>query len=75
MIKDEVKHLYFLAKERAVEDDAIINFTGLPEEELRQAYRAINSRIEMRPYEYWNPANHYLNEPVKFKERPVVMAS
>ncbi len=75
VIKDELKHLYFLAKERAVEDDEIINFTDLPEKELRSAYRAINSRIEMRPYEYWNPANHYLNEPVKFKERPVVMAS
>ncbi len=75
VIKDELRHLYFLAKERAVEDDEIINFTGLPEKELRRAYRAINSRIEMRPYEYWNPANHYLSEPVKFKERPVVMAS
>ncbi len=67
IIKDELEHLYFLARERSVEDDEILNFTDLPEEELRAAYRAINRKIEQRPYEYWNPVNRYLKKPKKFK--------
>lgn len=69
IIKDELKHLYFLARERSVEDDEIINFTDMPEEELRRAYAAINRNIELRPYEYWNTNDHYLEKPQKFKLR------
>ncbi|MFC2048821.1 B12-binding domain-containing radical SAM protein, partial [Elusimicrobiota bacterium] len=75
LIQDELKHLYFLSRERSAEDDEIINFTDLPEELLRKTYREINSRIEIRPYEYWNPANRYLDQPEKFKNRPVIMSS
>ncbi len=69
VIEDELRHLYFLAQERSAADDGILNFTNLPEEELRAAYRAINGQIERRPYEYWNAANHYLKRPKKFKMR------
>lgn len=75
IIKDELEHLYFLSRERSSEDDEIINFTALPEEELRKAYRAINRQIEVRPYEYWNPANTYLDEPKKFRRRPIIPSS
>jgi len=69
IIKDELDYLYFLSRERSVEDDEIYNFTDLPEENLREAYRFINGQIERRPYEYWNPINRYLNKPQKFKTR------
>lgn len=75
IIKNELEHLYFLARERSVEDDEILNFTGLPEKELRKAYHSINRRIEVRPYEYWNEANRYFIEPVKFKKRSIVIPS
>jgi anaerobic magnesium-protoporphyrin IX monomethyl ester cyclase len=75
VIKDELEHLYFLSRERSVEDDEILSFTGMPQRELRRAYRAINRQIEVRPYEYWNSANHYLAQPKKFKSRPLVMPS
>lgn len=74
-IKSELKHLYFLAKERSVEDDKIINFTNLSKRTLRAAYREINRRIEARPYEYGNSANHCLDKPKKFMERPVIMSN
>ncbi len=75
IIEDEVQHLNFLSRERSVEDDEIINFTNLPVMELRKTYRAINRQIEVRPYEYWNPVDHYLEKPLRFKERPFVTAS
>jgi len=75
IITDEVGHLDFLARERSAEDDQILNFTNLPEKDLRHAYHAINRRIEVRPYEYWNPANRYLDKPKRFKERPFPAAS
>jgi radical SAM superfamily enzyme YgiQ (UPF0313 family) len=75
LIKDQLQHLSFLARERSVEDDQIINFTSLPVKELRKAYRAVNRQIEVRPYEYWNPANHYLVKPQRFKSRPFVTTS
>lgn len=75
IIKDQLQHLNFLARERSVEDDEIINFTGLPEKELRRAYRVVNRQIEARPYEYWNPANHYLAKPQKFKSRSFITGS
>ncbi|HBL16045.1 MAG TPA: hypothetical protein DD417_04600 [Elusimicrobia bacterium] len=70
LIKDELAHLRFLARERSVEDDEILNFTGLPEAALRRAYREINHQIEVRPYEYWNPANRYTEQGKKFQARP-----
>ena len=75
IIKNEVEHLYFLAKERSVEEDAILNFTNLPQKELRKTYKAINRQIEVRPYEYQNPDNYYLDKPIKFKKRPIITAS
>ncbi|MDD5560813.1 MAG: radical SAM protein [Candidatus Omnitrophica bacterium] len=75
IIKDELKHLYFLAKEQSVEDDEILSFTKLPEQELRKVYHGINQLIEMRPYEYCNPVDHYLKEPKNFKKRSLVISS
>jgi radical SAM superfamily enzyme YgiQ (UPF0313 family) len=75
VIKDELKHLNFLSRERSVENDRILNFTALPVKELKKAYRQINRRIELRPYEYWNPDNHYLSKPQKFKSRPLIAVS
>lgn len=75
IIKDELEHLYFLARERSVEEDEILNFTDLPEDELRKAYHEINHRIEVRPYEYWNPVNRYLDRPQKFRRRSIIMSS
>ena len=75
IIKDQIQHLNFLAQERSVESDKIINFTDLPVKDLKKAYRAVNRQIEVRPYEYWNPVNHYLSRPQKFKSRIFVAAS
>lgn len=75
IIKDEVQHLYFLARERSIADDEIINFTNIAENQLRSAYKEINQQIETRPYEYWNPANHYLAKPEKFHSRACVIPS
>lgn len=75
IIKNEVEHLYFLAREKSVADDEILNFTSLPEKELRRAYKEINERIEMRPYDYMNSENYYLANPKKFKSRTWVMPS
>jgi radical SAM superfamily enzyme YgiQ (UPF0313 family) len=71
IIRDEVEHLRFLARERAVEEDEFINVCGLPDALLRQTYHEVNTLIEQRPYEYWNPANRYLDEPRRFGRRPV----
>ncbi|MDD5669260.1 MAG: radical SAM protein [Candidatus Omnitrophica bacterium] len=70
IIRHELGHLNFLARERSVEEDEILNFTALPENALRKAYRAINHQIEVRPYEYWNSENRFTSEPLKFKKRP-----
>ncbi len=74
IIKNELDHLYFLSRERSVEEDEILNFTELEENELRDAYHRINYQIEIRPYEYWNPVNYYLRKPKKFKMRPSIIA-
>jgi anaerobic magnesium-protoporphyrin IX monomethyl ester cyclase len=71
IIKDELAHLDFLSRERSVEDDEIINVCGLPEELLRSVYRDVNRQIQLRPYEYWNPADRYLSEPTRFELRPL----
>ncbi|MFA5005170.1 MAG: radical SAM protein [Candidatus Omnitrophota bacterium] len=75
VIKNELEHLYFLAKERSVESDQFLDFTGLPESVLRKAYRQINRQIEVRPYEYDNPENDYLQKPHAFKKRPFIISS
>ena len=75
VIKNELDHLYFLAKERSVESDQILNFTGLRQSALRKAYRQINRQIEVRPYKYDNPKNQYLNRPQAFKKRPLIISS
>jgi radical SAM superfamily enzyme YgiQ (UPF0313 family) len=75
VIKNELEHLYFLAKERSVESDQFLNFTGLPQSALRKAYRQINRQIEVRPYEYDNPDNQYLQRPQAFKKRPLIISS
>lgn len=75
IIKNELGHLYFLTREHSVEEDEILNFTDLPEEELRKAYREVNRQIEVRPYEYWNPVNYYLGKPQRFKMRPSIIVS
>ena len=75
VIKNELEHLYFLAKERSVESDQFLNFTGLSARALRKAYRQINRQIEVRPYEYDNPDNQYLQRPQAFKKRPLIISS
>ncbi len=75
IIKDELKHLYFLSREHSVEEDEFLNFCNLSEEELRMAYHLINHQIEVRPYEYWNPANRYLEKEQKFRKRPDIILS
>jgi len=75
IIKDELEHLYFLAREHSVEEDELLNFCNLPEKALRKAYHEINHQIEVRPYEYWNPDNRYLGKRRKFEERPDIILS
>jgi len=56
IIKDEVAHLRWLAKEKGEFDDEFLNLTKLPDEELRLAYKAINSMYIKGPqyYEAWS---------------------
>jgi len=75
IIRDELEHLYFLAKERSVAGDEILNFTALSENALRKAYRKINRQIEVRPYKYDNPKNEYLDKPHEFNKRPIIISS
>jgi len=75
IIEDEVEHLYFLARERSVEDDEFINVCGLPDELLRSVYGRINHQIQVRPYAYWDPVNRYLPAPTRFKDRPIPSSS
>lgn len=74
-IRDEVEHLLFLARERSVEEDEFLNLCGLPEQLLRETYHKVNGRIQVRPYEWRNPKNRYLAEPVAFSGRPVPKGS
>jgi len=67
IIKDELEHLHFLAMEHSVEEDEFVNFSDVSEKELRRAYQEINYQIKVRPYEYWNPDNRYLEKIKKFK--------
>jgi radical SAM superfamily enzyme YgiQ (UPF0313 family) len=74
LITDEVRHLEWLSREQSVEEDidqpGFVKFTPhLTKDELRAIYRDINYRIEVRPYDYSNGGNIYLEEAAKFITR------
>ncbi len=74
LITDEVQHLEWLSREQSVEEDieqpGFVKFTPhLSSDELRGIYRDINYRIEVRPYDYSNGGNVYLEEAEKFITR------
>jgi radical SAM superfamily enzyme YgiQ (UPF0313 family) len=56
IIKDEVEHLRWLCKEKGQIDDEFLNFTALPDEELRAAFKQITSSYIKGPqyYEAWS---------------------
>jgi anaerobic magnesium-protoporphyrin IX monomethyl ester cyclase len=74
LIRDEVKHLEWLSEEQSIEEDienpGFVKFcSNLSAEELRAIYRDINYRIEVRPYDYSNGGNVYLENAEKFVQR------
>jgi radical SAM superfamily enzyme YgiQ (UPF0313 family) len=74
LISDEVAHLEWLSREQSLEEDILqpgfVKFTRhLTHEELRAIYRDINFRIEVRPYDYSNVGNVYLDAAEKFVKR------
>jgi radical SAM superfamily enzyme YgiQ (UPF0313 family) len=74
LIKDEIQHLEWLSQEQSIEEDiehpGFVRFTAhLTKNELRQIYKDINYRIEVRPYDYTNGANTYLDQAEKFIAR------
>lgn len=73
-ITDEIAHLEWLSREQSIEEDiddpGFVKFTPhLSKAELRQIYRDINYRIEVRPYDYSNGENIYLEQAEKFITR------
>jgi radical SAM superfamily enzyme YgiQ (UPF0313 family) len=75
-IKNQLEHLYFLAREQSVEEDIdkkgfLLLCTKISKEDLRYTYHTINSCIEKRPYEYWQDQNTFLKQGKKFQRRPV----
>lgn len=56
IIKNEISHLRWLAKETGQINDEFLNFTSLPDEELRSAYKTISSMYIKGPqvYEPWS---------------------
>jgi hypothetical protein len=74
LIRDEVKHLEWLSEEQSIEEDienpGFVKFCSkLSTAELRAIYRDINYRIEVRPYDYSNGGNVYLENAEKFVQR------
>jgi radical SAM superfamily enzyme YgiQ (UPF0313 family) len=74
LIVDEVQHLEWLSREQSVEEDieqpGFVKFTPhLTRDELRNLYRDINYRIEVRPYDYSNGGNVFLEAAEKFITR------
>jgi len=74
LIRDEVRHLEWLSEEQSIEEDienpGFVKFCAkLSTEELRAIYRAINYRIEVRPYDYMSGGNVYLEQAEKFVKR------
>jgi radical SAM superfamily enzyme YgiQ (UPF0313 family) len=75
VIRDEVEHLSFLAREQSVEEDIDLPgflhmAEGVTREQLRHAYRQINGVIERRPYAYGEAGDRYLDAPRRFRRRP-----
>lgn len=73
-IPDEVRHLEWLSMEESVEEDidkpGFVIFTDhLTKDELRAVYRAVNRRIEERPYDYRSGENRFLSGGEKFVRR------
>ncbi|MDA8099415.1 MAG: radical SAM protein [Nitrospiraceae bacterium] len=74
VITDEVKHLEWLSEEQSIEEDiehpGFVKFTKhLSKDELRDVYRRVNHRIEVRPYDYRNGDNVFLERAEKFQVR------
>lgn len=74
VIRDEVRHLEWLSEEQSVEEDidhpGFVKFTPhLTRAELREIYRKVNRRIEVRPYDYRNSDNVFLEEAEQFAKR------
>jgi radical SAM superfamily enzyme YgiQ (UPF0313 family) len=74
LITDEMQHLEWLSHEQSVEEDieqpGFVKFTQhLTRDELRGIYRDLNYRIEVRPYDYSNGGNIYLEKAEKFITR------
>lgn len=55
IIKNEIEHLHWLSQEKGQLEDEFLNFTELPEEELRGAFKQISSMYIKGPrsYEAW----------------------
>lgn len=73
-IKNELDHLHFLAREQSIEEDVdeegfLLMAKNVTKEDLRAAYKAVNTVIELRPYEYSTNENVFLETPVKFRNR------
>lgn len=77
IIRDELAHLYWLAEEQSIAED--IDHPGfvkvaeqVSKKDLKQTYCAVNTMIEMRPYDYRCAGNIYLPEEEKkeFVKRP-----
>jgi len=74
IIADEIRHLEWLSEEQSIEEDieneGFVMFTKqLTREELRGVYRKINHRIELRPYDYRNGENVFLDNGETFLRR------
>jgi len=73
-IKNELEHLDWLSREQSVEEDIdekgfLFMAHNITKKELRDAYRSINGRIQVRPYRYWENKNTYLDNPEEFQKR------
>ncbi len=73
-ITDPLAHLDFLSREQSIEEDIdepgfIMVAKEINKDDLREAYRAINRQIELRPYEYQEEDNRFLEKPTTFLKR------
>jgi len=74
LIRDELTHLEWLSEEQSVEEDIdsdrFVMFTNhLTKPELREIYHRINGNIEVRPYDYRNRDNVFLETGERFLKR------
>lgn len=70
IIKDEVKHLNWLAREQSIEEDIedpgfVFVAKHITKKQLRYAYHEVNKIVEERPYDYTNEKNVFLDTPIK----------